>query len=130
MNLIYEVIKTHPEVGAEIVKSVEFPMPVAEIIRQHHERLDGSGYGAGLKQGDILTEAKILAVADTVEAMASDRPYRRALGVDKALEEISEKQGTHFDPEVVEVCRNLFRERGFSFEGRAEAGKVEAGRTK
>lgn len=123
----YEVIRTHPQVGADIVKSVEFPMPVAEIVRQHHERLDGTGYGSGLTEEDILPEAKILAVADCVEAMASDRPYRRALGIDKALQEISEKKGAFYDPDVVEVCAALFREKGFAFEKQPAVEDVNAG---
>jgi len=112
----YEVIKTHPEVGAEIVGGVEFPMPVAEIVRQHHERLNGSGYSEGLTRDDILLEAKILSVADCVEAMASDRPYRRALGIDKALEEISAKKGELYDPDVVDSCSALFKDKKFIFE--------------
>ena len=112
----WRVIKTHPDVGAEILRSVEFPMPVAQIVRQHHERLDGSGYGSSLTREAILPEARILAVADTVEAMVTERPYRPALGVEKALEEISGRKGTLYDPEAVDACVKLFTEKGFTFE--------------
>ncbi len=101
--------------GHDILKSVEFPWPVANIVLQHHERMNGSGYPNGLKGKDILLEARILSVADVVEAMASYRPYREALGVDKALEEISKNRGTLYDPQVVDVCLKLFKEKGFKF---------------
>jgi PAS domain S-box-containing protein/putative nucleotidyltransferase with HDIG domain len=109
------MIRTHPEIGYEIVKNIEFPWPVAEIILQHHERLDGSGYPQGLSGDRILLEARILAVADVVEAMASHRPYRPSLGIERALDEIRDKRGTHFDPAVVDVCLGLFREKGYVF---------------
>ncbi|MBU2489433.1 MAG: response regulator [Proteobacteria bacterium] len=112
----FALIKTHPEVGHDILKSVEFPWPIAEIVLQHHERLDGTGYPNGLSGDQILREAKILAVADVVEAMSSHRPYRAGLGIDLALEEIHHKKGTAFDPEAVEVCIHLFREKGFTFD--------------
>ncbi|MBC8249909.1 MAG: HD domain-containing protein, partial [Anaerolineales bacterium] len=89
---------------------------VAQIVLQHHERLDGSGYPQGLSGEDILLEARILAVADVVEAMASRRPYRPPRGLDKALEEISQKRGVLYDPEVVDACLKLFTEKGFTFE--------------
>jgi HD-GYP domain-containing protein (c-di-GMP phosphodiesterase class II) len=85
------------------------------MIYQHHERLDGSGYPRGLKNGEILLEAKILAVADVVEAMSSHRPYRQALGIDAALEEVEKNAGKLYDPEVVKICVKLFREEGFEF---------------
>ena len=100
----FSIIKEHPRVGYEILKDVDFPWPVAEIILQHHERMDGSGYPRGLTGDDILLEARILAVADVVEAMSSHRPYRPALGIDKALEEISKNKGKLYDSRVVEAC--------------------------
>lgn len=111
----FELIKSHPEAGYNIIKDVQFPWPIAQMVRQHHERLDGSGYPQGLKGDQIMQEARILAVADVVEAMSSHRPYRPALGVDAALEEISNKRGLTYDPAVVDVCIGLFREKGFSF---------------
>ena len=112
----FEVIKMHPEVGYNILKDIEFPWPVAEIAYQHHERLDGSGYPQGLKGSEIIYEAKIVAVADVVEAMSSHRPYRPGLGIDAALEEIETKRGQWFDPDAVDACLKLFREKGFSFQ--------------
>jgi putative nucleotidyltransferase with HDIG domain len=111
-----EIIKTHAQGGFEILAGIEFSGPVATIVLQHHERLDGSGYPNGLKEGEILPEAKILAVADVVEAMASHRPYRPSLGIDMALHEIEHKRGELYDPEVVDICLRLFREKVFSFE--------------
>ena len=92
---------------------MEFPWPVAEAVWQHHERLDGSGYPRGLKGEEIILEARILAVADTVEAMASHRPYRAGLGVDAALAEIESNRGKLFDPAVVDACLRLFRVKGY-----------------
>ncbi|WP_421620760.1 HD domain-containing phosphohydrolase [Alkalilimnicola ehrlichii] len=106
-DLEFEMIKTHPAVGYEIIKGIEFPWPVAEIIRQHHERLDGSGYPDGLRGEAILLEARILAVADVVEAISSHRPYRPALGLAAALDELRAKRGTLYDPEVVDACLRL-----------------------
>lgn len=100
----YELVKTHVETGYDIMKDIDFPWPVAEMIRQHHERLDGSGYPRGLKGDEIVTEARVLAVADVVEAMASHRPYRAALGVDAALAEIDRRRGLLYDPAVVDAC--------------------------
>ena len=111
----FQVIKTHSDIGHEIMKSVEFNWPVAQIIRQHHERLDGSGYPLGLKGEDILPEARIIAVADVVEAMATHRPYRPALGVEAALAEIEGRKGSRYDPACVEACVRLFREQAYSF---------------
>ncbi len=110
------LIKTHSQGGYDIVKSMDFPCSIANTVLQHHERLDGSGYPKGLKGEDTLLEAKILAVADVVEAMASHRPYRSALGIDKALEEISENKGKLYDPKVVDICLKLFNEKGFKFD--------------
>jgi HD-GYP domain-containing protein (c-di-GMP phosphodiesterase class II) len=103
-------------VGYDIIKGIEFPWPVAKMILQHHERLDGSGYPQGLKGDEVSLEARILAVADVVEAMASHRPYRPGLGLDKALEEISQNRGVLYDPQAVDICLRLFQEKGFSFE--------------
>jgi len=110
----FEFIKLHPKIGYEIVKQIEFPWPVAKIIYQHHERLDGSGYPRGLRDDQILKEAKILAVADVVEAMCSPRPYRPALGIDRALEEIEKNKGKLYDPEAVDACISLFKNGEFS----------------
>jgi len=111
----FNIIQSHPTVGYEILKMIEFTHPIANIVHQHHERADGSGYPRGLSNGEILMEARILAVADVVEAMASHRPYRPALGIDKALEEISLHKGALYDPDVVDACCRLFTETGFSF---------------
>ncbi len=110
------MIKAHPQVGYDILKTVEFPWPVAEMVLQHHERLDGCGYPVGLSGEEIMLEARILAVADVVEAMASHRPYRPAHGINDALEEISQNRLVLYDPEVVEACLKLFTEDGFKLE--------------
>jgi len=112
----FAMIKTHCEKGYEILKDIEFPWPIAEIVLQHHERIDGSGYPSGLTGDEILIEAKILAVADVVEAMASHRPYRPALGLDIALEEISKNKGVLYDADVVDACLKLFEEKEVTFE--------------
>jgi PAS domain S-box-containing protein/putative nucleotidyltransferase with HDIG domain len=112
----FAMIKTHPQAGYEIVKTIDFPPPTAEIVLQHHERIDGSGYCAGLKGPEILLEARILAVSDVVEAMSSHRPYRPALGIDKALQEILDNRGILYDADVVDACLTVFRKRGFRFE--------------
>ncbi|GEM_PF-640064 len=111
----FSLIKTHPQSGYDIVKGMDFPCSVAKVVLQHHERLDGSGYPNQLKSADTLLEAKILAVADVVEAMASHRPYRPALGLDKALEEISRNKGKLYDPDVVDTCLELFNRGKFEF---------------
>jgi len=113
----YELVKMHAQKGYEILKDVEFSWPLAEIVYQHHERLDGSGYPRGLKGDEILIEARILAVSDTVEAMASHRPYRPARGIKIALEEIEKNKGVIYDSDVAEACLKLFREKKFSFGG-------------
>jgi len=110
------MVKMHPEFGYDILKSIEFPYPVAQIVLQHHERMDGSGYPAGLKGEEILLEARILAVADVVEAMSSYRSYRPALGTGIALEEISKDKSILYDTGVVDACLKLFREKKFKFE--------------
>ena len=112
----FDMIKEHCQAGYDILKSVEFPWPIAQIILQHHERMDGSGYPSCLSGEDILLEARILAVADVVEAMASHRPYRPALGLDKALEEITQDKGKLYDPKVADACKKLFAEGRFKFE--------------
>lgn len=104
------------QVGYNILKNIDFPWPIAQIILQHHERIDGSGYPLGLTGEDIVIEARILGVADVVEAMSSHRPYRPALGIDKALEEIKKNKGIFYDPKVADVCLKLFSEKGFKFE--------------
>ena len=109
----YLMVKGHPQAGYEILKNVEFPWPVAQIALQHHERMDGSGYPQGLKGEDILLEARIVAIADTVEAMSSHRPYRAGLGIDKALAEIERGRGSAYDPVVVDACLNLFRNKDY-----------------
>ena len=111
----FAMIKTHPQVGYDILKTIEFPWPVAQIVLQHHERMDGSGYPRGSALDNILLEAKILSVADVVEAMSSRRPYRPAHGIEEALLEISRKEGTLYDPEVVHTCVKLFTGKGFKF---------------
>jgi HD-GYP domain-containing protein (c-di-GMP phosphodiesterase class II) len=106
----FEIIKLHAEHGLGILNVVEFPWPVAQIAHQHHERLDGSGYPQGLKNGAILPEARILAVADVIEAMASHRPYRASLGVEPALEEIERGAGLRYDADVAASALRLFRD--------------------
>lgn len=101
--------------GYELIKDVRFPWPISDIVLQHHERLDGSGYPQGLKEDAISLESKIVAVADVVEAMGSHRPYRAALGIEIALEEIEAKSGTLFDAAAVEACLRLFRKEGYKF---------------
>ena len=109
----FEIIKNHARSGYDILKGVEFPWPLPEIILQHHERMDGSGYPQHLKGDLIIPEARIMAVADVVESMASHRPYRPALGVDRALEEIERNSGRLYDPQVASACLSLFREKGY-----------------
>jgi putative nucleotidyltransferase with HDIG domain len=111
-NIEFSLIKEHSRKGYELLKDVESPWSLAEIIYQHHERMDGSGYPRSLKGDDILMEARILAVSDVVEAMASHRPYRPALGIEAALEEIEKNRGTLYDTGAVDACLRLFREKG------------------
>jgi len=112
-DLEFSLVKEHARLGAEMLRDVESPWPLAEIVHQHHERMDGSGYPRGLKGADILPEARILAVADVVEAIASHRPYRPAFNIDAALEEIEKNKGTLYDEAAVAACLKLFRERGY-----------------
>ncbi|MFZ5791927.1 MAG: HD domain-containing phosphohydrolase [Pseudomonadota bacterium] len=111
----FAMIKVHPDVGYEILSKIDFPWPIAEIVRQHHERYDGTGYPQGLVGEQILLEARILAVADTIEAMTSHRPYRPGLGLDVALAHIRDSRGTLFDPAAVDVCLALFEKKRFEF---------------
>lgn len=111
--LEYSLIKNHPQSGYDILKDIEFPWPIARMIVEHHERINGSGYPNGLPGEDLLIESKILSVADVVEAMATHRPYRPALGIDAALAEITANRGILYDPEVVDACLRLFRDKGY-----------------
>lgn len=112
----FALVKSHPEVGFEILKDIKLPWPVAQVVHQHHEHLDGSGYPQQLKGDDILLESRIVCVADVVEAMAGHRPYRPAKGIKKALQEIEKNKGIYYDPLVVDACVRLFRENKFNFE--------------
>ncbi len=109
------LMKMHPLLGYEVLKTLKTPWPIAQIVYQHHERMDGSGYPSGIAGEDIVPEARVLAVADVVEAMASHRPYRPAYGLDKALDEISQNRGTLYDSRAVDACLKLFREQ-YKFE--------------
>lgn len=113
-DIEFEMIKKHPETAYEILRKVDLPWPVADIVYQHHERLDGSGYPRHLKSDEILLEAKIIMVADVVEAMSSHRPYRAALGFEAAIEEIKKNAGVLYDAEIVQICTSIFEE-GFRF---------------
>lgn len=115
-DLEYTLLKTHPQFGFEILRTISFPWPVAQMVLQHHEKLDGSGYPQGLSGDQIIREARIITVADVVEPISSHRPYRPALGIEKALDVIEEGKGTLFDPEIVNVCVKLFTEKGFKFD--------------
>jgi putative nucleotidyltransferase with HDIG domain len=112
----YALVKAHAQAGYDILKNLDFPWPVAQTVLQHHERLDGSGYPQGLKDQDIILEARILMVADVVEAIASHRPYRASRGIEAALDEITANKGTLYDADVANVCVRLFTAQGFSFE--------------
>jgi PAS domain S-box-containing protein/putative nucleotidyltransferase with HDIG domain len=119
----FKLIKEHPQVAFDILKSIVFPWPIADIIYQHHERIDGSGYPRGLKGEDILIEAKVLAIADVVEAMITHRPYREARKLEDALREISTNRGILYDPEAADACLRALLEKGFSF--RTDSAKRE-----
>jgi len=110
------LMKTHSQVGHDILKTIEFPWPVAQIVLQHHERMNGSGYPQGLSGDDILLEARVLSVADLVDIMTSRQPLRLALSMDEALEEITQNRGVLYDSQVVDACLKLFTEKGFTFE--------------
>ncbi|MBA4417321.1 MAG: histidine kinase [Syntrophus sp. (in: bacteria)] len=113
-DIEHQLVQHHSQAGYNILKDIQFPWPIASIILQHHERIDGSGYPQGLKDGEILLEAKIIAVADVVEAIASHRPYRPAHGIDAALKEITRNKGILYDREAADACIRLFREKGFT----------------
>ncbi len=115
-DIEFSIVKTHSQVGYDILKDIEFPWPVAEIVLQHHERMDGSGYPQGLSGEKIILGARIMAVADVVEAMSSHRPYRSAFPIEKALEEISQNRGILYDTKVVDACLKLFKEKRFKFD--------------
>ena len=112
----FSLIKEHSKTGYDLLKNVEFPWPIAQIVLQHHERIDGSGYPQGLSGEDILLEARILGIADVVEAISSHRPYRPALGIDSGLEQISENRGVLYDPEIVDACIKVISEKKYEFE--------------
>lgn len=123
------IIRTHPGIGGEILKDTDFPWPIREMVEQHHERIDGSGYPKGLKGSEILEEAKVIAVADVVEAIAAHRPYRPSRGIEAGLEEIERGRGLVYDPAAVDACLAVIREEGFDLEGgegRAEATAATA----
>jgi PAS domain S-box-containing protein len=111
----FDLIKEHSQSGYDILKDIDFPWPVARIVLEHHERMNGSGYPNGLMGNNILLESRIIAIADVVEAMASHRPYRPGLGIDTALAEIEKNKGTHYDKTVADACLRLFREKGYQF---------------
>jgi HD-GYP domain-containing protein (c-di-GMP phosphodiesterase class II) len=115
-ELEMSLVRLHVGAGYEIIKNIDFPWPIARMVREHHERLDGSGYPQGLKGEMILLESRILAVADTIEAMASHRPYRAALGVQLALAEIERGSGTIYDPDIANACLRMFRDKGFKLD--------------
>jgi HD-GYP domain-containing protein (c-di-GMP phosphodiesterase class II) len=115
-NIEFNLIKIHPQSGYDILKDIDFPWPIARIVLEHHERMNGSGYPNGLAGDNILMESRILSVADVVEAMASYRPYRPALGIDAALEEIEKNKGTLYDNTVAAACLRLFREKGYQLQ--------------
>ncbi len=112
----FEIVKTHSKAGFDIIRNIEFPWPIAEIVYQHHEKVNGSGYPRGLSGNNILVETKILVVADVVEAISSHRPYRPALGIEKALNELSDNRGVLYDPDAVDMCMMLFKEQNFDLE--------------
>jgi len=112
----FTIIQTHVQAGYDILKDIEFPWPVARMVVEHHERINGSGYPNGLNGGNLLQESRIMAVADVVEAMASHRPYRPSLGIEPALEEIEKNRGILYDPDAVDACLRLFRQKGYKLE--------------
>ena len=109
------MIQAHAQAGYDILKGLDFPWPIADIIIQHHERMDGSGYPRGLSGDRISIEARIIGVADVVETMSSHRPYRPSMGIEKALEEITLNSGTLYDSQIVDACLNIFNGKGFLF---------------
>ncbi len=125
----YKYIMQHCQAGYDVLKMIEFPWPVAQIVLQHHENLDGSGYPQGLTGDGILLYAKIIRVADVVESMVSHRPYRKALGKEPAIREITDKAKTHYDPRVVQACVDLFQKKNFSFEDASSVHAADAVKT-
>lgn len=113
-SMEFAIIKMHPQLGFDILKKIDFPWPIAQIVLQHHERIDGSGYPNGLKKDDILIESRIISVADTVEAMSSHRPYRPALSFEEAMEEIQKNRGLLYDAEIVDTCLKILKEKNVS----------------
>ncbi len=111
----FSIIKTHAQVGYDILKNIDFPWPIADMVLQHHEKMNGTGYPSGLSGDAIMPEARVLVVADVVEAMVSHRPYRPALGIDSALDEIRKNRGVLYDGDAVDACLRLFEEKGFEF---------------
>jgi HD-GYP domain-containing protein (c-di-GMP phosphodiesterase class II) len=124
-NIEFSLIKEHSRSGYEMLKDVESPWPLAQIVYQHHERMDGSGYPRNLKGDEILMEARILAVADVVEAMASHRPYRPGSGIEATLKEIEKNKGVLYDNVVADACLRLFREKGYQLTWDGETNTVE-----
>ncbi len=114
-DIEYELIRRHSQVGYEVLSTIDFPWPIARIVLQHHERVDGSGYPAGIAGDEIALEARIIGVPDVVEAMATYRPYRPALGIDAAIAGISQNSGVLYDESVVKACVRVIMERGFRF---------------
>lgn len=117
------IVRTHAQTGYDLLRTVEFPWPVAPVLLQHHERMNGSGYPKGLMGENILLEARILAVADVVEAMSHPRPYRPAFSIHKALEEIIQHRGAVYDAQVVDACFELFANKGFTFSDSSHSAK-------
>jgi PAS domain S-box-containing protein/putative nucleotidyltransferase with HDIG domain len=115
-DIEFRLIKSHAQAGYDILKDIDFPWPIARMVLEHHERIDGSGYPHGLTGDNVLLESKILAVADAVEAIASDRPYRPARGIDVAIEEIKKNKGTTYDAVVVDCCLRLLQDKAFQLE--------------
>jgi HD-GYP domain-containing protein (c-di-GMP phosphodiesterase class II) len=125
-DLEFAMMKTHPTVGYKILNKVNFIPIIVDIVYQHHERMDGSGYPLGISGNEIFLESRIVAVADAVEAMASNRPYRPALGIAFALEEIRRQRGSTLDALVVDVCLKLFEEKDFNFKLDEEESPIDA----
>jgi PAS domain S-box-containing protein/putative nucleotidyltransferase with HDIG domain len=123
-----QLLQTHAEAGYELLRGIDFPWPIADVVRQHHERVDGSGYPRALREPDILVEAQVLAVADVIEAMSADRPYRSGRGIDIALAEIRDGRGTLYGAPVVDACLVLFTEKGFEFSARQDGPPPDPGR--
>jgi PAS domain S-box-containing protein len=114
-DLEFSLVKKHPEVGYDILKNIDFPWPLADIVLQHHERIDGSGYPHGIRGENILLEAKIISIANVVDNMTSHHPYRAALGIEKAMEELAEGKGKKYDADATAVCQELFLKKKYEF---------------